>query len=145
MRPKCIRELSPIGPSSLPVFEKGWRWWATLAIGSNRLPAVVHSLSAAAASAAVPAAATVFLRAGFIDGEAASIQLPAAQGFDGAVSIGIDTHFDKPKAFGAARIAVGYDVDALHRPVCLKHGSNRIFGGIEAEVSYNNILHLVSF
>jgi hypothetical protein len=98
------------------------------------------------ASALTPAAtAALFLGPGFIDVQRTTVEFPTVQRGNCLVAIGVIGHFDKAETFGAARIAVRNDVYTVNCAINLKHGANRILGGPEAEVSYENIFHLIFF
>jgi hypothetical protein len=107
---------------------------------TDRLPAVVV---AARSTTATAAGSAIGLRAGFIDGHRASIQFMAAQALDGAHPLGVRAHLDESEPFRLARIAIGYDADAIDGSVLLKQRSDRILGRAEAEISYKYILHVV--
>ena len=62
--------------------------------------------------------------------------------FDGAIAFGIDAHLHKAEAARLARLAIGYNADAVHGPVCFKHRPQCIFGRPEAEVSYKNVFQV---
>ena len=62
-----------------------------------------------------------------------------------ARSHSIIAHLYKSKAPGPAGFAVGHEVYAVNSPMRLEHGSNRIFGGPEAEVSDKYILQVFFF
>lgn len=109
-------------------------------IDLTRLPAFV--LPSAAAIAAEPTAAAVFLGTGFVDVDRPAIEFPAIQSSDGAISFISHTHFNESETSGPSGITVGHDVHTVHRAIRLKQGSNRLFGSSEAEISNKNILHV---
>jgi hypothetical protein len=108
----------------------------------SRLPAPILALASAVAA---KSAAAFFLWPGFIDVERPTIEFPPVESGNGLLTLAIVAHFYEAEASGAAGIAVGYDVYTLNRAIGLKHGSNRIFGSAEAEVSNKNIFHLIFF
>src|SRR5579863_4240417 len=111
-----------------------------------RAPFQIQVLPAALPrAAAVPAitAATrcaVALRPGFVDVQRSAINVFAVQAADSGVPFGVRVHFDERETPGLSRLAVGDDVDTVNRSVCRKHGTHRILGGSETEVTYKNIL-----
>ena len=108
------------------------------------LPAAV--LSRAAAVPAEPTAArATFLWPGFVNIEHATIEFAAIESRNCALSFSIIAHLYKSKAPGPAGFAVGHEVYAVNSPMRLEHGSNRIFGGPEAEVSDKYILQVFFF
>jgi hypothetical protein len=108
---------------------------------SDRLPAALPT----AAVAAVSTAATIFLGFGFVDIESAAVHVAAIDGSDGFVSCGVIGHFDESEAARPAGVTVGNQVDPIHCAELFKHRSNGSVGGVETEVSYKNILHLIFF
>jgi|GEM_PF-3230015 len=112
------------------------------------LVAIVAALTAktttaAAFTAATTAAAesTIFLRTGFVDVQCAAVELSAVQFGDRPVAFGIVRHFDEPEAASLASVPVGHYANAVNGSICFKHGTNRIFGSTEAEISYKNVFH----
>ena len=103
----------------------------------RRLPAGAAALSAAAAEGALGFGAR------FVDIQGAAVDIAAVQLGDGAVGIRIGAHLDESETLGPPGIAIGYDADALHGAVRLKHAANGLLGSVEAEISYKNIFHLV--
>lgn len=106
------------------------------------LPARVPAL--ASAVAAGPARAFC-LWPGFIDVQRPTIEFPPIESGNCLVAITVVAHFDEAEASGATSFAIGYNVHTIDRAVGFKHGSNRIFGRPEAEVSNKNIFHLIFF
>src|SRR5580704_7738767 len=108
------------------------------------LIAIATALAAAAvttASASAAAGSAIRFRTSFVDRQCASIEFPAAEGFDGAIPFRIDSHLDEGKTLLLSCIAVRDDADAIDGSVFLKQGSNRVFGRVKTEISYKNILH----
>ena len=95
--------------------------------------------STAAAPAAETAAAPLGLRPGFIDVQAATVQIGAVESryrFIGLARIG---HFDESKAAGTACVAIGYQVHTFHVSVRLEQRPYGGLGGGKIKVSYENI------
>jgi hypothetical protein len=105
------------------------------------LPASVLPLAAAVAAVST-AAAAIFLRPGFVDIQRSTIEFPAIESGNRALRFVIRAHFHEPKASGSSGFPVCHDAHTIDRAIRLEHGSNRIFGSPEAEISYENILHL---
>jgi hypothetical protein len=106
------------------------------------LPAFVLPLAAAVAAVPTAAAAAIFLRPGFVDIQRSAIEFSAIESGNRALRFVIRAHFHEPKASGPSGFPVCHDAHTIDRAVRLEHGSNRIFGSPEAEISYENILHL---
>jgi hypothetical protein len=85
----------------------------------------------------------VFFRAGFIDVQSATTEFAAVQGSDSPFALGVVIHLHEAKTLGPSGVAVGYHVHTRNRAVRLKERSYFVFGGSEAEVSYENILHVI--
>jgi len=116
-------------------------------IRDSRLPAISALLAATTVAVATVSASrrTVSLGPGFIDVQRSAIEISAIQGVDGAVPFSIAAHFDKCEAAGLAGIAVRNNVDTIDGSVRFKHGTECFFGCAEAEISYENIFHSLSF
>jgi len=101
---------------------------------TTKLPAIILSLTAAAALTAVSAAtaAAIFLWTRFVYVQRPPVQLRSIESVDGAIAFGIATHFHKAEASWLARIAVGYDADTVNGPICLEQRAKSIFGRWEA-------------
>ena len=99
----------------------------------NALVTVVATRTAeTAATSTATAAATIFLRAGFVDVERTAVEVRTIQCRDCRIALSVVAHFDEAKAAGLTRIAIRYDADAIHGPVGLKHPTYGIFGCAEA-------------
>ena len=105
------------------------------------LPASILPLAAAVAAVSTAAAAAIFFRPGFVDIQRSTIEFPAIESGNRALRFVIRAHFHEPKASGPSGFPVCHDAHTIDRAIRLEHGSNRIFGGPEAEVSYEYILH----
>jgi hypothetical protein len=108
------------------------------------LPAPVLPL-AAAVTTITTAATTVFFRPGLVDIQRPAVEFPAIQSGNGPFAFTIIAHFHESKASGPSGVAVGDDADTIHRAICFKQGANGIFGGPEAQISYEYILHFLFF
>jgi hypothetical protein len=106
--------------------------------------AAISSAAAATATERTPAA-TLSLRAGFVDIQRTPSELGAVESGNCTLRLGGVWHFYKCKAAGAAGIAVGFDADSLNAAVCLKQGTNTLFGCTEIKVPHKYIFHAVSF
>jgi len=106
---------------------------------STGLPAILPAAAVAAAVSTTTAA--IFLGLGFIDIERPAIHVAAVDGGNGLIALTVIAHFDKSEAARLTGVAVGNQVDTIHRAELLKHRSNGTFGGVETKVSYKNILH----
>src|SRR5581483_994991 len=98
---------------------------------------------APAAPAKPTAAGARFLWPGLVDIECAAIEFAPIESCNRALSFSIIAHLDKSKAPGPTGFTVRHEVHAVNGPVRLEHGSNGIFRGAEAEVSYKYILQLI--
>jgi hypothetical protein len=103
--------------------------------GRCRLPTFVLALTAAAARS------TVCLWTGFIDVECSTVKVGTIQSGDSPVPFSVVAHFHESKPSGLSRMTVGHNADTINCAVCCEHGSNRILGSTEAEVSHKNIFH----
>ena len=109
---------------------------------SLRSPAI---LPLATAISAVSTAATILFGPSFIDIQRPAVQVTAVESGNGLFSLAVIAHFHEAKAPGLSSVPVGNDVYSIHCAELLEHGSNGAFGGVEAEVSYKNIFHLIFF
>jgi hypothetical protein len=103
------------------------------------LPAI---LALTAATVSTAARSTVSLGTCFVDVQRPAVEVFAVETVDCRGPFGINTHFDKSKAPSLPGIAVGDDADPINGSVRREHSTERIFGGPEAEITYENILHL---
>jgi hypothetical protein len=110
----------------------------------STLPALVLTGSSVAAPAAAKAsaAAAIFLRPRFIDGQVASIELLSVQRIDGALGFRVAGHLDEPESLGPACIPIRDNADTVDGSILFKQRTDRIFGGPEAEVSYKYIFQV---
>jgi hypothetical protein len=108
------------------------------------LPAAFLTSAAVTAEAAA-ATAAAFFRAGFVDAESAAIHVTAIERGDGAVSLAVIAHFHESKAAGATCVAVGHDIHAVYGAILLKQRPDGAFGGVETEISYKYIFHVIFF
>jgi hypothetical protein len=122
-------------PPSLPARLSPLAW-------SAAAPAAASAAEITAASAA--RATPVYLRPGFIHIERPSAQIVPVQRRDGAIGFGRVGHFNKRKATRTAGLPVGHQIDAFYRAMRFKEGPNRLLGGAEIQVAYENILHRIS-
>ena len=112
----------------------------------SNLPAVLPAAASAAITAAIATtttAAAIFLGAGFIDIQRPSIHVAAIETGNGLFAFAVVAHFHEAKPAGAAGVPVGHDVYAVNSTIRLKQASNGIFRCIEAEITYENIFHLI--
>jgi hypothetical protein len=107
-----------------------------------RSPAI---LPLATAISAESTAATILFGPSFIDVQRPSVQVTAVESGNGLFSLSVIAHFHEAKSSGASSVPVGNDVYSIHCAEFLEHGSNGAFGGVEAEVSHENIFHLILF
>ena len=110
------------------------------------LPAIASSAASAAASAAVTAsaastAAAFRLRPRLVDVDGASADLRSIQCSDGFFPVLVARHLYKSEATRAAGIAVSHDAHAVDLSVGFEQLPQFVFVGIEAEISYKDILH----
>jgi hypothetical protein len=91
------------------------------------------------------AEATVLPGTGLVDIEYPSVEFFSIKSGDGPLSFIVATHFDESKSPGLSGVTIGNDTYALNGSVLLKQRSNGAFGCPEAEIRYENILHVVSF
>jgi hypothetical protein len=94
---------------------------------------------------AVSTTATILFWPSFVYIQRPAVQVTAVESGNGLFSLAIIDHFHEAKASGLSGVPVGNDVYSIHCAVLLEYGSNGNFRGIEAEVSYKNILHLIFF
>jgi hypothetical protein len=109
------------------------------------LPAVGSAFATAIAPECTAAEAAVLPGAGFIDVERPSVQFFSVESGDGPEGFIIVAHFDESEPSGLPGVTIGDDTYTVNRPVLLKQRSNGVFGCPEAEISYENILHVGSF
>src|SRR5579871_4692731 len=106
-----------------------------------RIQALPAALPRPAAVPAISAAPRAFaLRPRFVDVQRSAIDVFAVQAVDCSVPFGIHAHFDKRETPGLSRLAVRDNVHTVNRSVRRKHGTHRIFGGPETQVTYKNVL-----
>jgi hypothetical protein len=105
------------------------------------LPARLASLPRRPAKSA---AGTLRLRPRFVDVELAPAKVGAVQGSNCAVRLSRIRHLDEGKAACAARVSVGYKVDALHFAIRVKECAERRFGCTEIQISYKDVFHVVN-
>ena len=67
------------------------------------------------------AAATSFPGTGFVDGEAATIDLLAVEGGDGGLGLLVAAHLDEAEALGPPRVPVHDDLRRLDGAVLIEH------------------------
>jgi len=109
------------------------------------LAALPAALLAPAAVVVAESAAARFFRLCFVNIQRTPVEVFAIQGGNSALGFAVDAHFHESEAPGASRIPVSYDVHTVYLAISLEHGSNRLFGGPEAEVTYKDIFHLSLF
>src|SRR5581483_3416857 len=105
-------------------------------MGSGSLPATVLPPAAIAAESAA-----LLFGSRFVDVQRPAVQFAAIQTRNCSVRFFAHAHLHESEASGPAGFPIGDEVYPVHRSISFKHGSNRIFGCSEAEVSYKNILH----
>jgi len=113
-------------------------------LGISYLPAV-DSAFAAIATECAAAETTVLSGTGLIDFEYPSVEFLSVESGDGPESFIVATHFNESKSPGLSGVTIGNDTYSFNGSVLLKQRSNGTFGCPEAEICYENILHLVSF
>lgn len=69
----------------------------------------------------------------------------AVESANGLNTLAVIAHFHECEASCLPGIAVSHDAHTVNRAVRLKKGSKPIFGGAEAEVSYEYIFQLIFF
>ena len=113
-------------------------------------PSITHGsvdfityLKANAVLAGLPAGAaelpTRFTRLGFVDREGTAFELFAIEPLDGGFGRLALGHFDKPKAFGAARVTVGNHIDLIHSTILLKELAKVMIRRTKRKVAYKDI------
>ena len=120
-----------------------WRLWRLASLLSTRSPAIVLPLPAAVA--AVSTATAIFFGLGFIDIQRPAVQVTAVESGNGLFSLTVIAHFYESKASGLSGFPVRNDVHPINRAVLFEHRANGAFGSSEAEISYENIFHLIFF
>jgi len=98
----------------------------------------------ASAPIATTTAAALGLGAGFVDVDGAPANLATVEGCDRFFAVFVAGHLDKTETAGAAGIAIGHDAHTVHLSVTFEKLPELILTGIEAEVSYKDILHASS-
>src|SRR5512132_4082577 len=111
-----------------------------------RLPAILPA-AAATATVAATAAARTAIRFGtrFVDIQGSAVQIPAVQTVNRRIRFRIAAHFHESEASSLPCVAVRDDIYTLDGAVRFKHGTNRLFGRSETEISNKNVLHVFSF
>jgi hypothetical protein len=64
------------------------------------------------------AATALFARAGFVDGQGATVVLLAIEGSDRGLGLVVVAHFDEPETLAAAGVPVVDDLGGCDRPIC---------------------------
>jgi hypothetical protein len=104
--------------------------------------AATTTVSTAAPTAVTTTTAAAFhLRTGFVNVDRASAELGTVERRDGFFTVFAAAHFDEAEAARTTRVAVGHDAYAVHLSVRLERLAQFVFTCIEAEVTYENILH----
>lgn len=107
------------------------------------LPAIVAPLTAAASAISTTAAAgAILFGPGFVHIESPAIHVAAVQRGNGFLPFAVVRHLDESKSSGPSGIPIRDDVYAVNRTELLEHGSDGAFGGIETEISYENIFQV---
>src|SRR5438094_3318901 len=111
--------------------------------GWQRMPRLLSGVLVplAALTSETATAATFSFRTGFVHVQRPAVDFLAIESGNRTIRFSIVAHFDESKSSGLPRVPVGDEVHTLHAAICLKQGSNRIFSGSKAEVSYKNVFH----
>jgi hypothetical protein len=113
--------------------------------GTAATAAATTVRASSATAAETSTAATLGFGAGFINIQRPAVELRSVERGDRLIRFGGIRHFDEGETTGAAGVAVGYQVDALHTSVRLEERSDGRFGCGKIQIAYKNILHTLSF
>jgi hypothetical protein len=105
------------------------------------LPAV---LPTSAATTTLATAATFGLRASFVHAERATIIFGAVQGRNGLIGLRRIGHLNEGETAGAARVAIGDQVNPIYGSVRFEHGTDGGFSRAEIQVSHEDVLQSFS-
>jgi hypothetical protein len=99
------------------------------------------AISAVASTTASTAAGTLSLGTRFVDIDRASADGRAIQSRDRFLAIFVTGHLHETETTGSPRVTVCHDAHAIHLSERLKQLAQFVFGCVEAQVPYENILH----
>jgi hypothetical protein len=94
----------------------------------------------AAAATTTTAAAAIFLRTGFVYGQAAAVDALAVERFDGGLRLRFRAHLDEAEALGAAGIAVRDHLHRRHRAMRGEHLFKVVLLDVVAQIAYIKLL-----
>lgn len=100
------------------------------------------SISIARARPATASAALPF-GSGFVDVDIPPSDLCAVERRDRFFIVFVVRHFYKSEASRTTRVTVGHDRNAIYRAVWAKQLSQMVFGGVEIEIAYKDVLHQI--
>jgi hypothetical protein len=124
---------------------------AAATAATTRTPATTaataaRSAATAAAAEATAAAATttksaIRLGAGFVHIQGTSVEAVAIQRLNGLIRFRLILHFHKRETAGTPGVAIGHNPGAVNGAVSLEETTYRLFGCVEIQIPYENILH----
>jgi len=112
---------------------------------SARVTSAVPAIAAAEspATATTSAKAALGLRPCLVDVQRATIQGVPVEGGNCLIRLAFIFHFDKCETTRPAGFAIRHNPGAIHLAISFEEAANTLFGGIEVQVAYENILHSV--
>lgn len=102
------------------------------------------SKAATATTTAASAAETPFrFGAGFIDVQGSPVQRVPVEGCNRLIGFPLVGHLDKRKTARTSRVPIRHDSGAIDCAVALKQTAQRLFGSMEVQVTYEDVLHTI--
>jgi hypothetical protein len=83
----------------------------------------------------------VQLRTGCAHVHRSSVKFDSVYGYDCPCRIGIVRHLQKGEASGLPGQPIRHDPEPLNRPILFENASNVLLGGVQTQISYENIIH----
>jgi len=121
-----IRNLQSFGPATFV---------GRLVAAPATTAAAASATATATATITTTAAAPLFARASFVDGQRATIDFFLIQALDRSLGLAVVGHFDKAKTLAAARVAIHADLGALHPPELGEERFQALIRDVVTEVS----------
>jgi hypothetical protein len=103
-------------------------------------PAATTAAAEPAASATTTKSA-IRLGSGFVHIQCAPVEAVAIQRLNGLIRFRFVLHFHKRETAGTAGVAIGHDPGAVHCAVSFEETTYGLFGCVEIQIPYENILH----
>jgi hypothetical protein len=110
---------------------------AAATAGSTAATAAAEATTATAATAE----AAIGLGPGFIDIQRAPIESVSIESLNCLIRFRLILHFNEGESPGTAGIAIGHNSGAIDGAVSFEETAYRLFGCVEIQIAYENILH----